>query len=106
MGANLGQLLEAEQGFAARVDAARREARLLVEAARSEAEALRGDSAEALTRKQKAIADEEDRALAAELARLDAETAAHVERLGSVSETRVAALADQVLRTLLEGGCA
>ncbi|HZJ55064.1 MAG TPA: hypothetical protein VFD38_13060, partial [Myxococcaceae bacterium] len=73
MGADLGRLLEAEQSFAARVDAARHEARALLESARQEAEALRTDSAAALAQGKQALAEEENRALASELARLDAE---------------------------------
>jgi vacuolar-type H+-ATPase subunit H len=104
MGADLGRLLEAEQTFAARVDAARQQARALVESARHEAEALGSDSGEALARARRRLAEEEERALAAELSRLEAETATRVERLGRVDEARVVALADQVLRALLEGG--
>lgn len=104
MGADLGRLLEAEQAFAARIDAARREGRALVEAARGDAEALASDSTAELTRGRQAVAEEEERALATELAHLEAETAAQVERLSAVDDTRVAALADQVLRTLLTGG--
>ena len=101
MGAELGLLLEAEQAFAARVDAARRDARALVEAARDEATRLSGDSTAQLEKGRREIADQEERALAMELARLEAETSKRVERLTSVSDAGVAALADQLLRTLL-----
>ena len=104
MGADLGQLLEAERAFAAQIDAARREARALVEVARTEAEALRNDSADALLRSKQALAEEEDRALASELTQLAEKTAARVDRLAKVDEARVAALADQLLRALLAGG--
>jgi len=103
MGADLGQLLEAERAFAVQIDAARREARALVEVARTEAEALRNDSADALLRSKQALAEEEDRALGSELTRLAEETAARVDRLSAVDEARVAALADQLLRVLLAG---
>ena len=103
MGADLGRLLEAEQGFAARIDAARHEARALLESARREAEALRTDSAATLAQGKHALAEEENRTLASELARLDAETTARVERLASVSDARVTELADQTLRALLKG---
>ncbi len=104
MGADLGRLLEAEQTFAARVDAARHEARLLVEAAQREAEALAGDSASALAMARQALGEEEGRTLIAELARLEAETLARVERLAAIDEARVVALAEDVLRALLSGG--
>jgi vacuolar-type H+-ATPase subunit H len=104
MGVELGRLLEAEQTFAARVDAARRDGRALVDAARVEAEALASDSTTALSEARKALAVEEERTLTAELARLDAETTARVERLAAVDDGRVGALADRVLRALLTGG--
>jgi vacuolar-type H+-ATPase subunit H len=104
MGVDLGRLLEAEQTFAARVDAARQQARALVESARQEAVALATDSGEALGQALRRLAGEEERALAAELSRLEAETATRVERLGRIDEARVVTLADQVLRALLEGG--
>jgi len=103
MGADLGRLLEAEQSFAARVDAARRDGRTLVDAARAEAETLASDSTTELSEAKKALADEEERTLAAELARLDAETTARVERLGAVDDAWVGALAERMLRTLLSG---
>jgi vacuolar-type H+-ATPase subunit H len=103
MGAELGRLLEAEQAFAARVDAARRDARSLVQAARDEAEKLAGDSTAQLEKRRRELADEEDRALATELARLEAETSARVGRLSSVSDACMAALGDQLLRALLTG---
>lgn len=104
MGADLGRLLEAEQTFAARIDAARHEARLLVEAAQREAEALAGDSATALAQARQTLAEEEERTLGAELARLEGETLARVERLAAIDEARVVALAEDVLRALLSGG--
>jgi len=104
MGAELGQLLEAEEGFAARIDAARRDARALIDAAQVQAEALATDSTTRLTEAKKALADEEERSVRAELARLDAETSLRVERLSAVDEARIAALADRVLRALLAGG--
>jgi vacuolar-type H+-ATPase subunit H len=104
MGVELGRLLEAEQTFAARIDSARRDGRALVDDARAQAEALAGDSRAKLSEARKALADEEERALTAELARLDAETTAHVERLAGVDEGRVRTLADRVLRVLLSGG--
>ena len=104
MDADLGRLLEAEQGFAARVDAARREARTTVEAARRDAEALAGDSAAALAQARQALAEEEERTVAAELAHLEAETQVRVEQLTAIDEARVAELADELLRTLLSGG--
>ena len=104
MGVELGRLLEAEQAFAARIDSARRDGRALVDDARARAEALAGDSTAKLSEARKALADEEERALTAELARLDAETTAHVERLAAVDEGRVRTLADRVLRALLSGG--
>jgi vacuolar-type H+-ATPase subunit H len=103
MGADLGRLLEAEQSFAARVDAARRDGRALVAAAQAEAETLACDSTSQLSDAKKALADAEDRTLAAELARIDAETTARVERLGAVDDAWVAALAERMLRTLLSG---
>jgi vacuolar-type H+-ATPase subunit H len=104
MGAELGQLLEAEQAFAVRIEAARRDGRALLEAARADAEALTTDSAAQLNEAKKALAEQEERALAAELAHLEAETTARVERLAAVDDGWVAALADQVLRELLSGG--
>jgi vacuolar-type H+-ATPase subunit H len=104
MGADLGRLLEAEQAFSARVDAARREARALVEAAQHDAQALASDSNGALGRARQALAEEEERTLETELARLDAETTARVDRLTAVDPERVAELAHQVLRALLAGG--
>jgi hypothetical protein len=104
MGAELGRLLEAEQTFAARLDAARRDGRALVDAARAQAEALASDSTTALSEARKALAKEEERTLTAELARLDAETTARMERLAAVDDSRVAALAERVLRALLSGG--
>jgi vacuolar-type H+-ATPase subunit H len=103
MGVELGQLLEAEQAFAARVDAARRDAHALVQAARDEAGRLATDSTAELEKGRKQLVDEEERALATELARLEDETSAGVERVSSVSDARVAALADRLLRTLLAG---
>jgi len=103
MGADLGRLLEAEQSFAARVDAARRDGRALVDAARAEAETLASDSTTELSDAKKALADEEERTLAAELALLEAETTSRVERLGAVDDAWVAALAERMLRTLLSG---
>lgn len=103
MGAELGRLLEAEQSFAARVEAARRDGRALVDAARAEAETLASDSTSQLSDAKRALADEEERSLATELARLDAETTARVERLGAVDDAWVAALAERTLRTLLSG---
>jgi vacuolar-type H+-ATPase subunit H len=103
MGVELGRLLEAEQAFAARVDAARRDARALVQAARDEAGRLATDSSAQLEKGRKELAHQEERALATELERLDAETSAGVERLSSVSDARVAALADQLLRALFAG---
>ena len=101
MGAELGRLLEAEQAFAARLDAARRDARARVQSAREEAGKLAGDSTAWLEKGRREISDEEERALTAELARLEAETSARLERLASVSGAGVAALADQLLRALL-----
>ena len=104
MGAELGRLLEAEQTFAARIEVARRDGRALVEAARAQAEALAGDSTTELSEARQALAEEEERTLMAELARMDAEISARVERLAAVDDGRVAALADRVLRALLSGG--
>ncbi len=104
MGADLGRLLDAEQTFAARVDTARREARAVVEAARRDAEALAGDSTTRLAQAREALAADEERTLAAELASLEAETRARIERLAGVDQARVAELADAVLRALLSGG--
>jgi len=104
MGAELGRLLEAEQTFAARIDAARRDGVALVEAARTQAETLARDSTRQLSEARKALADEEERTLAAELARLDAETTARVQRLSAIDGQRVELLADRVLRALLSGG--
>jgi hypothetical protein len=104
MGADLGRLLEAEQVFAARIDAARREARALVEIARGDAQALSGDSAEELARSRARLGDEEERALRTELSRFEAEISTRIERLRAVDESRVNALADQLLRALLSGG--
>jgi vacuolar-type H+-ATPase subunit H len=106
MGAELGQLLEAEQALAARIDAARGDAHALVQAGREEARRLATESNAQLEKGRKALADEEERALATELARLEEETSARVERLSSVSDDRVLALADQLLRTLLAGDAA
>jgi vacuolar-type H+-ATPase subunit H len=103
MGAELGQLLEAEQAFAERVAAARRDARALVQAARDEAGRLASDSSAQLEKGRKELADREERALTTELARLEAESSARVERLSSVSDARVATLADQLLRALVAG---
>lgn len=104
MGADLGRLLEVEQALAGRTDAARHEAYALVEAARRDAEALAGASAVALSSARQELADDEERSVAAELARLEEETAARLARLGAVDEARVEALADQLLRSLLAGG--
>ncbi|HEY1418761.1 MAG TPA: hypothetical protein VGF41_12695, partial [Myxococcaceae bacterium] len=82
----------------------RRDGRALVDAARTQAEALASDSATDLSGARKALADEEERTLTAELARLDAETAARVARLATVDGGRVGELADRVLRALLSGG--
>jgi vacuolar-type H+-ATPase subunit H len=103
MGAELGQLLEAEQAFAARVEAARRDAHALLQAARDEAGRLATDSTAELEKGRKQLADDEERGLTTELARLEAETSARVARLSSVSDVRVAALADQLLRALFAG---
>ena len=103
MGAELGRLLEAEQSFAARVEAARRDGRALVAAARAEAETLACDSTRQLSDAKKALAEEEERTLGAELARLDAETTSRVERLAAVDDAWVAALAERMLRRLLSG---
>ena len=105
MGAELGRLLEAEQAFATRVEAARRDARALVEAARNEARSLAGNSTALLERGRRELAEQEERALATELARVEADTSARVERLSTVTDVRVAALADQLLRALLAGDC-
>jgi vacuolar-type H+-ATPase subunit H len=104
MEAELGRLLEAERTFAARIDAARRDGRALVDAARVQADALGSDSTLQLSEARRALAEEEERVLSAELARLDAETTARVDRLAGVDEGRVAALADLVLKALLSGG--
>ncbi len=104
MGADLGRLLEAEQTFASRVDAAQREARAVVEIARQEAQALGTDSTAELARARKTLVEEEEGALAAELARLDAETSARIARLAAVDDARVTALADDVLHALLDRG--
>ncbi|HVP62673.1 MAG TPA: hypothetical protein VMT11_19100 [Myxococcaceae bacterium] len=104
MGADLGRLLEAEQAFTARVDAARREASAVVEAASRDAEALASDSTAMLSRALQELGEAEERGLVTELARLEAETRARIDRLAAIDEARVAALAQDVLRALLSGG--
>ncbi len=74
---------------------------------RSPARRLRSsatDSTAELARAREAIVEEEERALAAELDRLDAETSARIAGLAAVDDARVTALADEVLHALLGRG--
>ena len=104
MDADLDHLLEREQELAEHLDTARREARALVEAAQQDARARTTTSLASVTDARQRLADELERALVAELAEIDAQANARLQRLEATSPARIAALADQVLLRLLDGG--
>ena len=99
---DLDQLLELEQRLAARLDQTRVAAAQIVERAREEARALarRAEEDERIGRAR--IAEEAQSELAAGLERLEAGADQRLRIYTSVTEAGVQALAESVLRALLE----
>jgi HPt (histidine-containing phosphotransfer) domain-containing protein len=100
---DLTRLLEAEQGFAARLEDVRAQTRTLVDSARRDAETMARNSelssAEALRR----LAAEVEAQLAMDLVQMETQAEARIERYSTTDDASVTTLADTALRTLLAG---